>query len=79
MSAVCPVCGSDEIKDGQVFRTMCADGKYVQFSRARCRECNENLIGVTEYRIVGGTDYIRREDLKPMYGIIHGRMAGRWA
>ena len=79
MTSICPVCGSDEIKDGQVFRTMCRDGKYYEFSRARCRDCGENIVGVTEYRMLGGREYIRREDLKPMYCITHGRFSGRWA
>lgn len=79
MSAICPACGSDDIKDGAVFRTMVKDGIYYEFRRAVCRDCRENIIGVTEYRQMGGIDYITREELKPMYGITHGRFAGRWA
>lgn len=79
MSGICPFCGSDSIKDGSVFRTMVKDSVYYEFRRARCLDCNENIIGVSEYRMAGGQDYIRREDLKPMFGITHGKFMGRWA
>ncbi|MDO5862464.1 MAG: hypothetical protein Q4Q58_06720 [Thermoplasmata archaeon] len=76
---ICPCCGDDDIRMGQPLSTLQKKDEYYMFTRATCRSCGAPLVAVRSFKERGATELIRREDMKPLYGVKHGIFKGRWA
>lgn len=78
MKGICPYCGSDSIRIGQVLKTLQKDDAYYIFSRCLCKDCNQAIVGVRTFYEKDEMSFIRKEDMKELYGTTHGRYFGKW-
>ena len=79
MTGICPFCGSDDIRVGQVLKTIQKDKEYHVLHRCLCKGCGQPIIGVKTYRAEEEMTYIKKEDMKVIYGTSHGKFFGKWA